>query len=72
MLVYGRGVAAADPAGAGRAHLRAMLDALATAAPSRPKRTTRAAAAALMTAQKRRALIVWLTDVGGDRGACPK
>jgi uncharacterized protein (DUF58 family) len=45
-----------------------MVDALATLGSERAEADHSAAAAALMAAQKRRALVVWLTDIGETAG----
>ncbi|MGH9409885.1 MAG: DUF58 domain-containing protein, partial [Vicinamibacterales bacterium] len=58
------GTAQQVPPGRGAAHLRAMLDALAIAAPQATEADHARAAGIVRTHQKRRALVVWLTDVG--------
>ena len=64
LLVYGRGTSRRVPPGRGPVQLRAMLDVLATAA-SQPAEADHArAAATIRSHQTRRALVVWLTDVG--------
>lgn len=68
LLAYGRQIhARLAPARGGR-HLRTIVDALATLRAERAEADHAAAAAALMVAQKRRALVVWLTDVAETAG----
>ena len=64
LLAYGRGATHQVPPGRGAPHLRAILDALAVAAPHAAEADHARAAAILRTHQKRRALVVWLSDVG--------
>lgn len=64
LLVYGRGTSRRLPPSRGPVQLRAMLDVLATAA-AQPAEADHARAAAIVRShQTRRALVVWLTDVG--------
>lgn len=64
LLVYGRGTSRRLPPGRGSAQLRAILEALAAAAPQTTEADHARAAAILRAHQARRALVVWLTDVG--------
>ena len=57
--------------GRGAPHLRVLLEALAPSGPPRSEADHVRAAGAVMTAQKRRALIVWLTDVA-ETAAVPE
>ena len=68
LLAYGRRIHAHLAPGRGARHLRTMVDALATLRADRAEAHHAAAAAALMTAQKQRALVVWLTDVAETAG----
>jgi uncharacterized protein (DUF58 family) len=63
LLVYGRGVQCRLSPNRGPAHLRAMLESLAMARGETSEAAHGAAAAAVLAAQKRRALVLWLTDV---------
>lgn len=63
LLVYGRGVQQRLPPGRGAPHLRAVLECLAQARHETAEAAHAAAAAAILAAQKRRSLVVWLTDV---------
>ena len=63
LLVYGRGVQQRLPPGRGPAHLRAMLESLALARGESSEASHAGAAASRLAAQKRRALVLWLTDV---------
>lgn len=64
LLVYGRGTSRRLPPSRGPVQLRAMLDLLATTAAQPAEADHARAAAALRAYQTRRALVVWLTDVG--------
>lgn len=68
LLAYGRRIHARLAPDRGGRHLRTIVDALATLRAERAEADHAAAAAALMTAQKRRALVVWLTDVAETAG----
>jgi uncharacterized protein (DUF58 family) len=68
LLAYGRRIHARLAPDRGAQHLRAIVDALATVRAERAEADHAAAAAALMSAQKRRALVVWLTDVAETAG----
>jgi uncharacterized protein (DUF58 family) len=63
VLTYGRGTPQRVAPGRGSAHLRNVLDTLATAQSTAAEADHARAAGAIKTVQKRRALIVWLTDV---------
>ena len=63
IVTYGRRIHARLPPGRGSQHLRAIVDALATVPAERAEADHAAAVASVMASQKRRALIVWLTDV---------
>jgi uncharacterized protein (DUF58 family) len=68
LLTYGRRThARLAPARSG-VHLRAIIDALATVPAERAEADHAGAAAAVLSAQKRRALIVWLTEVAETAG----
>src|SRR5690606_21893916 len=68
LVTYGRGIHARLAPGRGGPHLRTIVDALATV-PAEPSEADHAAAAAaVMAAQKQRALMVWLTDVAETAG----
>jgi len=71
LLVYGRGLQQRLAPGRGQAHLRGMLEALALARGETSEAAHGAAAAALLSAQKRRALVVWLTDIA-ETAALPE
>jgi uncharacterized protein (DUF58 family) len=71
LLAYGRGTQQRVPPGHGGPHLRRILEALALARAEPAEADHARAAAAVMTAQKRRALIVWLTDVA-ESAAVPE
>jgi uncharacterized protein (DUF58 family) len=71
LLVYGRGVQQRLAPARGAAHLRAMLESLAVARAETAEAAHAAAAAILLAAQKRRALVVWLTDVA-ETAALPE
>ena len=71
LLVYGRGVQQRLAPARGAAHLRAMLESLAVARAEPSEAAHAAAAATVLAAQKRRALVVWLTDVA-ETAALPE
>ena len=71
LLAYGRRAQQRLPPGRGPAHLRSLLEALALARAEAAEADHARAAAAVMSAQKRRALIVWLTDVA-ESAALPE
>lgn len=63
LIVYGRGIQQRLPPGRGATHLRAMLESLAAARAETSEASHATAAASVLAAQKRRALVLWLTDV---------
>jgi uncharacterized protein (DUF58 family) len=63
LLAYGRGFERRVAPARGAAHLRGMLEMLATVSGGPVEADHVRAAGVIMTAQKRRALVVWLTDV---------
>jgi uncharacterized protein (DUF58 family) len=63
LLAYGRATQQRVPPGRGPAHLRVILEGLASVQPETAEGDHLRAAGALLTAQKRRGLIVWLTDL---------
>jgi uncharacterized protein (DUF58 family) len=71
VLTYGRGTRQRVAPGRGAAHLRNLLDTLATAQSTSAEADHAGAAGAIKTVQKRRALIVWLTDVA-ETAAVPE
>ena len=71
LLAYGRRTQQRVPPGRGAAHLRVLLDALALVRGEVAEADHVRAAASLMSAQKRRALVVWLTDVA-ETAAIPE
>jgi len=68
---YGRGTQQRVPPGRGGPHLRVFLEALALTRGEPAEADHARAAAAVMSAQKRRALVVWLTDVA-ESAAVPE
>jgi uncharacterized protein (DUF58 family) len=68
LLAYGRRIHARLAPGRGGQHLRSIVDMLATVGAERAEADHAAAAAAVMSVQKQRALIVWLTDVAETAG----
>jgi uncharacterized protein (DUF58 family) len=68
LLTYGRRTHARLAPGRGGAHLRAIVDTLATVSAERAEADHAGAAAAVLAAQKSRALIVWLTEVAETAG----
>lgn len=71
LLAYGRGVQQRLAPGRGAPHLRALLEALAVTHGEPSEAAHSAAAAALLAGQKRRALVVWLTDIA-ETAALPE
>jgi uncharacterized protein (DUF58 family) len=63
MLAYGRRVQQRLPAGRGTGHVRALLEGLAQVKGEELEADHQRAAEALLTFQKRRSLVVWLTDL---------
>lgn len=63
MIAYGRGIRHQLPAAKGSAHLRQMIDRLALVHEESSEADHLQMAARLLTDQKRRSLIVWLTDL---------
>jgi uncharacterized protein (DUF58 family) len=63
MLAYGRRVQQRLAAGRGSGHVRALLDGLAQVKGEELEADHQRAAEALLTFQKRRSLVVWLTDL---------
>ena len=63
MLAYGRRVQQRLPAGSGSGHVRALLESLAQVKSEESEADHQRAAEALLTFQKRRSLVVWLTDL---------
>jgi uncharacterized protein (DUF58 family) len=63
MLGYGRRVQQRLPAGRGAGHVRALLEGLAQVRGEELEADHQRAAEALLTFQKRRSLVVWLTDL---------
>ena len=63
LITYGRRIHHRIPPARGHQHLRTILEALATVQADRAEGDHAAAAGAVATAQKQRALIVWLTDL---------
>ena len=68
LVTYGRRLHQRIAPARGPQHLRVMLEALATVPAERSEADHTAAAAAVMTAQKQRALVVWLTDLAETAG----
>jgi len=63
LIVYGRRIRHALPAARGSAHLRRIIDELAIAGTEESEPDHLQAAGRLLADQKRRSLIVWITDV---------
>lgn len=63
MLAYGRRVQQRLPAGRGASHVRALVDGLAQVRGEELEADHRRAVEALSVLQKRRSLVVWLTDL---------
>jgi uncharacterized protein (DUF58 family) len=68
LLAYGRRLQHRVAPARGGTHLRGLVDALALVRSDGVEADHAAAAAAVMAAQKRRALVVWLTDVADTAG----
>jgi uncharacterized protein (DUF58 family) len=68
LLAYGRRVQHRIAPSRGAGHLRGIIDALATVHADGVEADHAGAAAAMLSAQKRRALIVWLTEVAETAG----
>jgi uncharacterized protein (DUF58 family) len=68
LLAYGRRLQHRVAPARGAAHLRDIVEALATVKADGVEADHAGAAAAILAAQKRRALIVWLTDVAETAG----
>jgi uncharacterized protein (DUF58 family) len=63
MLAYGRRIQQRLPAGRGPSHVRSLLEGLAQVRSEEFEADHHRAAEALLTFQKRRSLVVWLTDL---------
>jgi uncharacterized protein (DUF58 family) len=63
MLAYGRRIQQRLPAGRGSGHVRALLEGLAQVKGEELEADHQRAAEALLSFQKRRSLVVWLTDL---------
>jgi uncharacterized protein (DUF58 family) len=63
MLAYGRRIQQRLPAGRGAGHVRALLEGLAQVKGEELEADHQRAAEALLSFQKRRSLVVWLTDL---------
>lgn len=63
LIAYGRGIRQQLPAAKGSAHLRQMIEALALVSEEAAEADHLQMAGRLLTDQKRRSLIVWLTDL---------
>lgn len=68
LLTYGRRLHQRLPPARGPQHLRAVVEALATLPAERAEADHATAASAVMSAQKQRALIVWLTELAETAG----
>jgi uncharacterized protein (DUF58 family) len=68
VLTYGRRLHQRVPPGRGPQHLRAILEALATIPAEATEADHAGAAAVVLSAQKQRALVVWLTDLAETAG----
>jgi len=68
LLTYGRRVHRRVAPGRGATHLRDLVDALAVIQADSVEADHATAAAEIMSAQRRRALVVWLTDVAETAG----
>ncbi|MBV8205295.1 MAG: DUF58 domain-containing protein [Acidobacteria bacterium] len=62
VMTYGREIRSVTPLGRGNAHLRQIIGQLAAGKEEAPEADHFRASNALMTRQRRRALVVWLTD----------
>ena len=71
MLAYGRRIQQRLPAGRGSGHVRALLEGLAQVKGEELEADHQRAAEALLTLQKRRSLVVWLTDLS-ETAATPE
>jgi uncharacterized protein (DUF58 family) len=71
MLAYGRRIQQRLPAGSGSGHVRALLEGLAQVKSEEFEADHHRAAEALLTFQKRRSLVVWLTDLS-ETAATPE
>jgi uncharacterized protein (DUF58 family) len=71
MLAYGRRIQQRLPAGRGSGHVRALLEGLALVKGEELEADHQRAAEALLTFQKRRSLVVWLTDLS-ETAATPE
>jgi uncharacterized protein (DUF58 family) len=71
MLAYGRRIQQRLPAGRGSTHVRALLEGLAQVKGEELEADHQRAAEALLTFQKRRSLVVWLTDLS-ETAATPE
>ncbi len=63
LIVYGREIQQRVPAGRGMSHMRAILEALASAREEPGEADHLRAASALMQSQRQRSLIIWVTDL---------
>jgi uncharacterized protein (DUF58 family) len=63
VLAYDRRIVHCVPPGRGRSHLRQILEHLARVQPAESEADHVSAAGRLLTEQKRRSLVVWMTDV---------
>ncbi|HVL67078.1 MAG TPA: DUF58 domain-containing protein [Vicinamibacterales bacterium] len=68
LITYGRRLHQRLPPDRGASQVRAVLEALATVPAERAEADHAGAAAALLSAQKQRALVVWLTDLAETAG----
>ncbi|OFW06769.1 MAG: hypothetical protein A3H96_13970 [Acidobacteria bacterium RIFCSPLOWO2_02_FULL_67_36] len=68
LLAYGRRIQRRLPPGRGSAQLRALIEALASVRAESVEADHGGAAAEMLRVQKRRALVVWLTDVAETAG----
>lgn len=68
LMAYGERLQARVAPSRGAGHLRILIEALATVRADAGEADHAGAVAALLTAQKRRALIVWLTDIAETAG----
>jgi uncharacterized protein (DUF58 family) len=71
MLAYGRRIQQRLPAGRGSDHVRALLEGLAQVRNEELEADHQRAAETLLTLQKRRSLVVWLTDLS-ETAATPE
>ena len=68
LITYGGALRQQLPPGRGPRHLRALIEALATHKAESSEADHGAAAAAVLAAQKQRALVIWLTDLADTAG----